>query len=181
MTLVTASLLAGVLLLGAGALLASYPPRVRSFLMAFPRCRKGAFVLLFLATAVVLYQVTQLGEADFGKYKHILFAFFLVLAVGAWFQVPDFLGVRALAVLGLLLAGVFLRAAFLEPPATRLFLVVFTYGVIVASIYLAAAPYRLRDALLGLDQRPAIRRGVGIGFSLYGLLLCLLPLSFGGA
>ncbi len=178
MNLVAATLLAGGLLLCAGLALWSYPHPVRSFLAAFPRCRKGAFVLLTAATVLVLLEVTRLGEADFGKYKHLLFAFFLAIAIGAWFRVPDFLGVRALAVLGLLLGGAFLRAAYLEPPETRLFLVGFSYVMIVVCLYLAASPFRLRDALTALDNRAALRRLCGAGFAAYGLLLCALPLTY---
>ena len=178
MTLVFASVSAGVLLLAAGALLLLYPGAVRRGLRAFPRHRGTTLALLSGATAIVLYNVTQLGEADFGKYRHLLFVFFLALAVGAWFRVPDFLGIRALAVLGLLLAGVYLRAAYLEPPAARLFLVVASYALVLVSLYLAAVPYRFRDAVDRLDRSKALRRGVGAAGAAYGLLLCLVPVTF---
>jgi len=178
MSLVAATLLSGVLLLIAGLSLTFYPLRIRSGLKQFPRSKTSALVLLVIATSLVLIEVTQLKEADFGKYKNILFGFFLALAIGAWFRVPDFLGVRALSVIGLLFAGVLLNSAFLEPPQTRLFLTGFAYLLIVASLYLAAVPYRLRDAISAVDKRRNLRVPVGFSLTGYGILLCVLPLSY---
>ena len=178
MSLVAATLLAGVALLAAGGLLWAYPPVFRRALRGFPRSDAATLFLLVLATALVLFQVSRLGEADFGKYKHILFGFFLILSIGAWFRVPDFLGIRALAVLGLLLANLFLHAAFLEPPATRLLLVGVTYLMILACLYLAAVPYRFRDATEKLDHSPGLRRITGAIGAGCGLLLCLAPITY---
>jgi len=178
MNLVTATLIAGFLLLSVGALLLSYPAPIRKGLLAFPRSKGASLILLAVATGLVLWQVSQLGEADFGKYKNILFVFFLILAVGSWFKVPDFLGTRALTVLGLLLAGQFLDAAYLEQPTTRLFLVVFSYIIIVLCLYLASVPYRLRDAINALDQRLGARKILGISLACYGAVLCLVPFTF---
>lgn len=178
MNLVVATLLSGALVTACGLLLATYPSRIRKALTRFPRSRTSTLVLLVVATSLVLYRVTQLGEADFGKYKNILFGFFLLLSVGAWFKVPDFLGVRALAVLGLLFASVLLHSAFLEPPQSRHLLTVFSYLVIIGCLYLAAVPYRFRDMISAINQRHGIRRVLGIATTLYGLLLLLAPLTF---
>ncbi len=179
MSLVVATLLAGGLLLLTGILLIVYPDPVRRGLTRFPRSRTATLVLLAVATALVLYNVRQLGEADFGKYKNILFAFFLLVAIGSWFRVPDFLGIRALAVLGLLLCGQFLTAAYLQPPTSRLFLVALSYLIILLCLYLAAVPYRFRDAVSRLNQSAGTRKFSGTLVTLYGLLLCVLPLTYG--
>lgn len=179
MNLILATLVAGLLLLASGLALFLYPEPVRKALTAFPRSRPAAFVLLTAATTLVLLHVLQLGEADFGKYKHIIFGFFLLLAIGAWFRVPDFLGIRALSVLGLLLAGQFLAAAYLQDPTTRLFLVAFSYLMILSCLYLAAVPFRFRDLVLRLDNARRLRRGVGGALLGYGILLCVIPITYG--
>ncbi|MFP4351261.1 MAG: hypothetical protein ACLFRP_02790 [Puniceicoccaceae bacterium] len=178
MSLVAATLLAGAGLLAAGSLLWAYPPAFQRAFRAFPRSDAATLVLLTLATALVLFHVSRLGEADFGKYRHLLFGFFLALSIGAWFRVPDFLGIRALSVLGLLLANVFLHAAYLEPPATRLLLVGLTYLLIPACLYLAAAPYRFRDAAETLDRSPRLRRISGAAGAGLGVLLCLAAFTY---
>lgn len=178
MSLTLATLVAGVLLLALGSILLVYSSAFRKALTAFPRSRRATFILLTSATVLVLYEVSQLGEADFGKYKNILFVFFLVLAIGSWFRVPDFLGIRALAVLGLLLSGQFLSAAYLEPPTTRLFLVVLSYLIIGTCLYLAAVPFRFRDAVTFLNRSDGSRRFIGAMLCAYGVLLFVVTLTY---
>jgi len=178
MSLTLASLLAGLFLLLVGLGLFLFPDFVRRGLTAFPRSKLATLVLLAATTAIILLQVSQLGEADFGKYKNYLFAFFLALSIGSWFFVPDFLGVRSLCALGLILAVHFRSAAYLQPPESRLFLVTFVYVGIVICLYLAASPFRFRDAVTKVSQSQGLRRSMGAGLTLYGVLLCILSLSY---
>jgi hypothetical protein len=181
MNLVIATLVAGILLLLTGVSIYTYPEPIRRLLTAFPRSRPAALVLLAVAVAFVLFHVSQLGEADFGKYKNLLFGFFVILAVGSWFRVPDFLGIRALSVLGLLLSGQFLTAAYLQPPTTRLFLVVLSYLIILLCLYLAASPFRFRDAVAKLNDSNGLRKVAGGALAIYGIALCLVPLTYGNS
>jgi hypothetical protein len=131
-----------------------------------------------IASAWFLYKVLNLGPADFGQYRHLLFVVFLVTALGSFYYVPDFLAVRGLAALVLLVAAELLGAAFLEPPQSRLFLVSFVYLAIVAALYLGASPYRLRDFLDWLyrkDVRPRVFGGI---FAAYGAVLLVVALTY---
>lgn len=171
MTLFQATLATGVFLLLFGGYFLLRGARSAAAVLAFPRSETGAYVLLGGAAAWFLYEVTQLGPADFGQYRGILFAVFLLTALGSFVFVPDFLAVRGLAGLLLLTGGRLLDAAFLEPPATRLFLVTFVYLAIVLALVLGASPYRLRDFLEWMyrsERRPRIFGGL---FAAYGLLL----------
>jgi hypothetical protein len=171
MTLFQATLFTGLFLIAFGAHFLWHGTRSARSIQAFPRSRMAAYVLLGSAAAWFLYKVTQLGPADFGQYKNILFIVFLVTAVGSFIYVPDFLAVRGLAALILLTAGALLDAAYLEPPAARLFLVSFVYVAIVVALIFGASPYKLRDFLGWLyrkEPRPRIFGGI---FAFYGLLL----------
>ncbi len=145
---------------------------------AFPRSQAAALVTMGIASVWFLYKVLQLGPSDFGQYRNLLFLLFLITAVGSFFYVPDFLAVRGLAALVLLVAGELLAAAYLEPPQSRLFLVGFVYLAIVAALYLGASPYRLRDFLdwlYGKDTRPRLLGGLFAG---YGALLLVVALTY---
>lgn len=171
MTLFQATLATGLFLIAFGAHFAWHGTRSAKGAQAFPRSRNAAYLLMGVASAWFLYKVTQLGPADFGQYKNILFALFLGTAVGSFYFVPDFLAVRGLAALMLLLAGALLDAAYMEPPVARLFLVSFVYFGIVTALVLGANPYKLRDFfewLYKADKRPRIFGGI---FAAYGLLL----------
>lgn len=178
MSLFLATLLTGLFLLAFGGHFLWQGMDSEASAKAFPRSKTAAYLLLGTATVWFLYKVTQLGPADFGQYKELLFALFLVTAVGSFYFVPDFLAVRGLAALILLIAGVLLDAAYLQDPGTRLFLVSFVYLAIVASLILGASPYKLRDFLYWLyrsERRPRIFGGV---FAAYGLLLVAMSFTY---
>ncbi|HBR94927.1 MAG TPA: hypothetical protein DEA90_12270 [Opitutae bacterium] len=178
MTLFQATLFTSIFLIAFGAHFLWHGMRSAASVQAFPRSRVAAYILLGTAAAWFLYKITQLGPADFGQYKNLLFGVFLVVAVGSFIYVPDFLAVRGLAALILLTAGTLLNAAYMELPATRLFLVTFVYAAIVAALILGSNPYKLRDFfewLYNKETRPRIFGGV---FAAYGLLLLGVALTY---
>jgi hypothetical protein len=166
-----ATLLTGLFLLAFGGHFLWRGMGTEASAKAFPRSQIAAYLLLGGATAWFLYKVTQLGPADFGQYKNILFIAFLVTAVGSFYFVPDFLAVRGLAALMLLTAGAILEASYMQFQVGALILKSFVYLAIVAALILGASPYKLRDFLGWLyksGQRPRIFGGL---FAAYGLLL----------
>jgi hypothetical protein len=178
MTLFQATLFTGLFLIAFGAHFLWHGMRSAKSVQAFPRSQAAAVLLLGTAAAWFLYKVTQLGPADFGQYKNLLFVLFLVTAVGSFFCVPDFLAVRGLAALILLIAGALLEAAYMEAPMARLFLVSFVYLGIIAAIILGANPYKLRDFFEWLYAKAARPRIFGGIFAIYGLLLTGVALTY---
>lgn len=178
MTLFQATLFTGLFLIAFGVHFLWYGIRSAQSVQAFPRSRTAAYILLGAAAAWFLYKVTQLGPADFGQYKNLLFALFLVVALGSFIYVPDFLAVRGLAALILLTAGVLLDAAYMELPTARLFLVTFVYLAIVIALILGANPYKMRDFLEWLYRKEGRPRIFGGIFAVYGLLLLGVALSY---
>jgi hypothetical protein len=169
MTLFQATLLTGLFLIAFGAHFLWHGMRSAKSVQAFPRSRLAAYLLMGTASAWFLYHVTQLGPADFGQYKHLLFALFLTIAVGAFFVVPDFLAVRGLAALILLVAGVLLEAGFMQAPKS-IPLNLFVYFAILLALVLGANPYKLRDFLEWLykaDARPRIFGGIAAAYGLF--------------
>lgn len=173
-----ASLLLGLALLIPGVLLLRQHPGFEKLLRTFPRSQTATWILFGGGAVWFLFRVLQLGEADFGDYKLLLFFLFGASAWLAFTHVPEFLAVRGLAVLVLLSAGPLLDAAFLQEPASRLFLVSAVYLLIALAIYLGVVPYRFRDFVnwLGAERRRAF--WLGAGLSAYGALLCLLSVVY---
>ena len=120
MTLFQATLFTGILLLAFGAHFLWHGMRSAKSVQAFPRSQTAAYILLGSAAVWFLYKVTQLGPADFGQYKNLLFILFLVVALGSFIFVPDFLAVRGLAALMLLTAGALLAAGYIPHILHRL-------------------------------------------------------------
>lgn len=171
MSLFLATLLTGLFLLAFGGHFAWHGMRSEASVKAFPRSQTAAYILLGGAAVWFLYKVTQLGPADFGQYKKLLFVLFLVVAVGSFYYVPDFLAVRGLAAMILLTAGAILDAGYMQYQVGALMLKTFVYLAIIAAIILGASPYKLRDFLDWLyrsEQRPRIFGAIFVG---YGLVL----------
>lgn len=171
MSLFQATLFTGIFLILFGAHFLWHGMRSAENVQAFPRSQPAAYLLLGAAAAWFLYYVWNLGPADFGQYRKILFVVFLATAVGSFYFVPDFLAVRGLAGLILLAAGALLEAAYMQDPQTRLFLVTFVYAAIVVALILGASPYKMRDFLGWLYQAESRPRIFGGVFAAYGLLL----------
>jgi hypothetical protein len=141
------------------------------------RSKTLALLMLTIGTGWFLFYITQLGEADFGNYKHWLFLVFSSIAVLSFFFVPDFLSVRAIAIVVLLSAYVLLKAAWMQfHYPERLWMVGFVYVCIVLALYFGAVPYKLRNFFDWLFAKKKRTRALGLIFSLYGLFLCSLAL-----
>ena len=178
MSLFTATVILGLLLLGLGSVLLWNPPMVgRSFQRAL-RSLSVTICTMGLGAGWFLYEISQLGESDFGDYKKLLFVFFLAIAVLSFFHTRDFLAVRGASILVLMSARIFLEAAFMEEPISRLFLVSLVYVGIVAALYLGTVPFRLRDFLSWLFAHSRRPRALGLALSSYGLLLCVVAVRY---
>jgi glucan phosphoethanolaminetransferase (alkaline phosphatase superfamily) len=104
----------GLLLVAFGAHFLWHGLRTEKSAKAFPRSKAAAYLLMGTATVWFLYHVTQLGPADFGQYKKVIFGVFLFVAVSSFYFVPDFLAVRGLAALILLIAGFLLNVGYMH-------------------------------------------------------------------
>ncbi|MGB0264384.1 MAG: hypothetical protein ACPGCT_06210 [Opitutales bacterium] len=178
MTLFQATLFTGLFLIAFGAHFLWHGMASEKSSKAFPRSQTASYLLMGAAAAWFLTHVAQLGPADFGQYKHLLFGLFLLTALGSFYFVPDFLAVRGLAGLMLLSAHAVLDAAYMQDPQARLFLVSFVYCAIVVALILGGSPYRLRDFFDWLYRRPNRPRLLGGCFSAYGLLLTAIAFTY---
>lgn len=172
MSLFLATLLPGLFLALLGALLAWGDPRVSSTAKALPRSQRGAWLFFGAGALWFLWRLSRLGEADlifFSSPGPVMIAFG-VLSVLAFIYAPDFLAVRGLCVLTLMAAEPLLHAAYMEwQHPQRLLMVSAVYVGVGLALYLAAAPYRLRDFFDWLFLRPGRARTLGAALLAYGL------------
>lgn len=172
MSLFLAVLLPGIFLVLLGGLLLWNDPRVSSTAKALPRSQRGAWLFFGTSAAWFIWRLSHVGESDliFFQQPMQLMIGFGVLAVLAFIYTPDFLAVRGLCVLMLLVGEPLLRSAYMEwTHPGRLLMVTAVYIGLALSLYLAAAPFRLRDFfewLYGSAVRP---RTLGAVLLVYGL------------
>lgn len=172
MSLFTATLLPGLFLTLLGALLLWNRPVIGSMARSLPRSNRAAWLFFGAGAAFFLWRISHLGESDLIFFKTplpVMLAFGL-LALLAFFYTPDFLAVRGLSVLMLMVAEPLLSAAYMEyQHPQRLLMVTAVYVGLSLALYLAAAPYRLRDFFDWLFLRPARPRLIGGILFCYGL------------
>jgi hypothetical protein len=179
MSLFTATLVPGILLVLAGLPLVLNVPTVKASIIAFPRAVSLGNIVFGVAAAWFLYNVWHLSNADFGEYRVLLCALFAGVAVLSFKCVPDFLGVRGACALMLLAASPFLDAAYMQyDKPLRLFMVSLVYLGIAFAIWLGAQPWRLRDFFSWLFASAARSRGLGGLLVAYGFLLCGVAFTF---
>lgn len=178
LSLTLSTLLFGlILLLAGGSLLLKYTP-VSAMAKAFPRSEKAGTVLMALAMIWTFWRVWHLGSLDYGDFKEYILVGFGVLGFLAFKYAPDFLSVRASTILYLFFADVLVDSAWMQyDKPLRLLMVAPVYVGIALALYLAYAPYRLRDFFSWVFANPGRGKVLAIALSAYGAILCGVAFS----
>lgn len=155
--LFTAGILLGLWLVGSHALMIAKPALVQGWLKKFPRNPLAGQVILAIAMAWFWLLVApddmgklsalQMDLGEFNNIKPILRVLVPAALVAVCISVRDFLAVRALGVLGLMIAAPLLEAAFLKDPGSRLLIPIFAYALLTKSLFWVGMPYLFRDAV----------------------------------
>ena len=146
LSLYTAGLIAGAFLVVVG-LLGLVKPDFAQVVKQFPRSRVAGVVLLTICLAWTFWLVATIQMGEFSSFRRPLLIALPVGYVLALFFVDEFLAVRALGILCLLVAEPLLDAAFLRYETSRLLVTVFAYLLIIAGLFWVAIPYILRDQI----------------------------------
>lgn len=144
----------------------------------FPRNLQAGIVLMLLGTAWFLWIVNQEPIADFSAFKPYMMVGFAAVGILSCVFIQDFLAVRGLAVVLLLLGKLMVdtgRPHLGETPWVLL-IQVWAYVLILAGMWFTIAPWRLRDLLnwaTATDARIKIGSSIRLAFALLVLLLGL--------
>ena len=144
----------------------------------FPRHLPTGIVLMLLGTAWFVWNVKIEPIADFESMKPYMMAAFAAIGIGACFFVQDFLAVRGLAVVFLLLAKVMVdtgRPHLGESPWVLL-IQTWAYAFVIAGIWFTVSPWRLRDLLnwaTATEQRVKVGSAIRLAFALLVVTLGL--------
>ena len=140
----------------------------------FPRNTSIGYVLIGIATVWFLYYLKQESVADFASMKPVLFVLFAAVGLGTCVFVHDFLPVRGLAVVLMLLAKLLVDSARWVDTEWRLVLTTLAYIWVVAGMWFTISPWRLRDLLnwaTTSEQRIRVGSGLRLAFGLFIALL----------
>jgi len=145
----------------------------------FPRSLPWGYALMLLGTGWFLFNLSQESISDFAAYKNVLFFGFAAIGIGSCIYVQDFLAVRGLAVVLLLLAKLMVDTGRPHLAQTPLVLVIqaWAYVLAVVGIWLTISPWRLRDWLQWATANESrIKFGCGARLA-FGVFVAVLGLT----
>jgi hypothetical protein len=144
----------------------------------FPRNLPAGIVLMLLATAGFVWNVSIEPIADFSAFKPYMMMGFVVVGVLSCVFVQDFLAVRGLAVVMLLLAKLMVDTGrpHLGQSPWVLVIQAWAYVLVVAGIWFTVAPWKLRDVLnwaTANNSRIIAGSSIRLAFAVFVMLLGL--------
>jgi len=156
----------------------SKPAAFTAAVRKFPRHIPTGVFLMLLGTAWFLWNVHVEPVADFRAIKPYMMMCFGAVGVGACFFVQDFLAVRGLAVVLLLLGKLMVDTGRPHLGETPWVLVIQTwaYVLVVAGIWFTVSPWRLRDLLnwaTANEKRVKVGSGIRLAFAIFVVVLGL--------
>jgi hypothetical protein len=154
------------------------PAKFTATARKLPRNVPVGVALMLLGTAWFLWIVNQEPIADFSAYKPIMMIAFAVVGVLTCIFIQDFLAVRGLAVVLMLLGKLMVDTGRPHLDASPFVLVIqsWAYVFIIAGMWFTIAPWRLRDLIeFGTATENRIRIGsvLRLAFALFIIALGL--------
>lgn len=142
----------------------------------FPRYTPVGYALTLLGTLWFLWYLRQESVADFANLKKAFYFLFGAVGIGTCMFVRDFLPVRGLAVVFLLVAKLMVDTARWEDTDWRLVISTWAYALAVAGMWFTISPWRLRDILnwsVATESRTRFTSGARVVFGLFVVVLGL--------
>lgn len=154
------------------------PQKLAASVRKFPRNLPAGIFLMLLGTAWFLWIVNREPIADFSAYKPVMMIAFGAVGCLTCVFVQDFLAVRGLAVLLLLLSKLMLDTGRPHLGQSPFVLVIqaWAYVLIVAGIWFTVTPWKLRDFLnfaTANETRVKIGSAIRLAFALFIVVLGL--------
>jgi len=152
------------------------PGAFASTVRKFPRSVPWGVALMLAGTVWFLRNVNAEVSAEVVSFKPYLIPGFAAVGIGSCIFVQDFLAVRGLAVVLLLVAQLMVDTGRPMLAVTRWTWVIQTwaYVLVIAGIWLTVSPWRLRDMLnwaTATEQRVRVGSGIRLAFALFVMAL----------
>ena len=177
LTLETALLLVGLLLIIGHTVALILPQQTQIWLKGFPRSVFLGTLLLVVAAVWFYWLVSTMDLGEFDRFRTAFKIGTPIAAVLTGLYVQEFLAARSLGMVVLLAAEALLEAAWMRPEMSRLWLVSLVYVWLTAALFWVGMPYTLRDQIAWVSAsatRWKIASVIGIA---YGIILIAARLN----
>ncbi len=150
------------------------PAAFAAALRRFPRSQPWGYFLMALGTIWFLYYLSIESVSDFEAYKPYMYLGFGLVGVLTCVYVSDFLAVRGLAIVLMLLGKLMVDTARWNDSSWRFVIIVWAYLLVCAGIWFTVSPWRLRDFINWAVASEGRVRCMSIGRLLFGLFVIVL-------
>ena len=155
------------------------PAKLSAAVKRFPRNLPVGIALMLLGTAWFVWNVNIEPIADFAAFKPYMMAGFAAVGVLSCIFVQDFLAIRGLAVVLLLLGKLMVdtgRPHIGESPFV-LVIQAWAYLLVVAGIWFTVTPWRLRDMLNWATANESRTRALSLVRLVFAAFVLVLGLT----
>jgi hypothetical protein len=150
------------------------PGEFAAALRKFPRSLPWGYLLTLCGAGWFIWNVSRESLADFETIKPYLFTLFIAVAVGSCVFVKDFLAVRGLAIVLLLLGKLMVDSERWAASEWRLVIAIWAYLLVIAGIWFTVSPWRLRDLIYWATATPSRTRMFSGMRAAFGLFVAVL-------
>lgn len=186
--LFTAGILLAAGLIGMHLVMLAKPAMVQGYLKTFPRDVLAGqvllgvgmlwFWLLVAPSGLGILSALQMDLGEFNKSKPLLRLLVPAALVAVAVSIRDFLAVRALGLLGLMVAAPLLESAFLKDPQSRILVPIYAYTMLTASLFMVGMPYLFRDAITWITAKSVRWNACALAGLAYGIATLVCALMF---
>lgn len=154
------------------------PQQFAAAVRKFPRNLPLGIALMLLGTAWFVWNVSSESVSDFAAFKPAMMAGFAAVGILSCIFIQDFLAVRGLAVVVLLLARLMLDTGRPHLDQTHWVWVIqgWAYLLVIAGMWFTAWPWRLRDLINwanATETRVRVTSTIRLAFAVLVVLLGL--------
>ena len=154
------------------------PQKFAAAARKFPRNLPLGVALMLLGTAWFVWNVHNESVSDFASFKPAMMTGFVAVGILSCIFIQDFLAVRGLAVVMLLLAKLMVDTGRPHLGQTHWVWVIQTwaYGLVVAGIWFTVTPWRVRDFIswaTATEMRIRVTSTIRLAFAIFIVLLGL--------
>ena len=153
---------------------------MQAWLKALPRNEHLGAIILAIDFAWCFLIWTEMDRGEFYTMERTVQMILVVGFLAFGYYVREFLAVRAIGLLMILLACPVLDAAFLQPVASRLLLVFLAYVWIIKGMFYVGMPYLMRDGIDWVIAKPSRWKMSATAGLVYGVAVLICALLFYG-
>ena len=170
-----AALILGIVITAKHLISLVAPGSLQNFLKKFPRSRFWGTTLLLIATIWTFFLTATIDLGEFSSLRMMLMVGIIFGSALFWHFVPEFLAVRSLGFILLLLARPMLEMTFLKSGLLPILLSLLAYLWIIAGLFMVGMPYLLRDFItfISTPHRKQLWQLLSYAGLFYGLLLVI--------